>query len=1083
MYQSPVRLTVRSGPDKGTTAEAAGDGFLIGRDEVCDLVLHDDNVSRRHASLSILSDRHAALTDLGSRNGTFVNGHRIDGTVDLDGNEELRLGDSTIGLWWPAVTVATTCGMTLRIDSGHERGREIEALGEEFVIGRDERSALVLSDPTVSGRHASLAVLPDGSAVVTDLGSRNGTFVNGRQIYEPVHLRGGERLRLGDTVISIRSPLRRADTVLAESGVWLTVHSGRDSGTTVKLTAGEVVIGRDEDCDLVLPDVKLSRRHATFQMRGGGRVVLTDLGSMNGTFVDGQRIENSVELDGEERIEVGDTLLRLGEGPVDLSRLSARTRQLATLAVPSETLHHEPRLSTESLARACARRPWLTVGLWLLAFVAGLTFAGARLADTVTTEAGPIGDTESKRADRVLERLRGPKRITEFVVLSSPSVTVRDNAFRGQVERLYREITGLGPAVVAGGRHYYQDEDPDLVSDDGRATLLPFVLAGDFDQVERNIAKVTERVLRVDGASSFDASVSGEASVGHDFQIVAEEDLKKGESIGLAVAFIVLLVVFGTLVAALLPVILAVISIGVALGIATLLGQVMDLSIFVTNMIVGLGLALGIDYALFVLTRYREERSAGHDVEEAIATAGATSSGAVLFSGKAVVLALFGMSLVPDRLLRSMGIGAMLVGALSVLAALTLLPAFIAILGDRLNRISVPIIGRRGSTNTEQRFWGAVANGVMRRPVLSLLVSVALLLAAAVPAFELKTGNVGVTGLPDSAISKRGFDALQRNFAAARVSPVEIAVDGPVGSAPVRSAITRLQSRLEEDDVFGPSQVEMREPRNVALISVPLRSDPKDPGAVAAVKQIRDDYVPQAFRDVDAEVLVTGATAKEIDSVALTDKALPYVLAFVLGLSFLLLMLAFRSIIVPAKAVVMNLLSVGAAYGLIVLVFQKGVGADLLGFQQVDRVEAWVPLFLFAVLFGLSMDYHVFLLSRIRERFNETGDNHAAVSEGVSSTARIITGAALIMVAVFTGFALGELGPFQQLGFGMAVALTIDATVIRSVLVPAGMHLLGARNWYLPRWLRWLPDISVEGRAEPRIPAATVLAPPSTPAP
>jgi RND superfamily putative drug exporter len=1052
-----------------------GEGFLIGRDEDCDLVLHDDNVSRRHASLSLLPEGRATLVDLGSLNGTFVDGRQIGAAVELTGGEELRFGDSVVGVHRPAVTVAAGSGVLLRLESGVDRGREVPALGEEFVIGRDESSDFVLRDPTVSGRHAMLAVLPDGTAIVTDLGSRNGTFVDGEQIYDSVRLSGGERLRLGDTVISIVRPQRRTDTVLTETGVWLTVRAGRSAGATVKVTADAVVVGRGEDCDLVLRDVKLSRRHASVRMPSPGLVVLEDLGSMNGTFVDGRRIDGAVELRGEERIELGDTVLTFGEGPVDLSGLSARTRQLATIAVPSEALRREPLVSTESLARACARRRWPTVAVWLLAFAAGLAFAGARLADTVTTEAGPTGDSESKQADRVLERLRGPRTIAEFVVLTSPSLTVEDAAFRAQTQKLHREITGLGPDVIAGARHFYQAEDPALVSRDRRATLLPIVLAGDFDQAEGNVSKLTEVVRRADEASGFDAAVTGEASVGHDFQLVAEEDLKKGESIGLAVAFIVLLIVFGTLVASVLPVVLALISIGVALGIATLLGQVMDLSIFVTNMIVGLGLALGIDYALFVLTRYREERAAGHDVDEAIATAGATSSRAVLFSGVAVVLALFGMSLVPDRLLRSMGVGAMLVGTLTVLAALTLMPALLSLLGDRVDRIAIPLV-RRGTSGGEG-VWARIADAVMRRPVLSLVVSVTLLLVAASPAFEIRTGNVGVTGLPDSAVSKRGFEAVQGNFPAASANAVEIAVDGAVSSAPVESAIARLQSRLAGIDVLRRAEVVTRAPRDVALLSAPLRTDPKDPAAVDAVKRIRDEEIPQAFEGVEATVLVTGPTAKEIDAVALTDKAFPYVLVFVLGLSFLLLMIAFRSIVVPAKAVVMNLLSVGAAYGLIVLVFQRGVGADLLGFQQVDRVEAWVPLFLFAVLFGLSMDYHVFLLSRIRERYNETGDNRLAVKEGVTSTARTITGAALIMVAVFTGFALGDLGPFQQLGFGMAVALTLDATVIRSVLVPSAMYLMGARNWYLPRWLRWLPDIGVEGRSEqPPPPSATALA-------
>jgi RND superfamily putative drug exporter len=284
--------------------------------------------------------------------------------------------------------------------------------------------------------------------------------------------------------------------------------------------------------------------------------------------------------------------------------------------------------------------------------------------------------------------------------------------------------------------------------------------------------------------------------------------------------------------------------------------------------------------------------------------------------------------------------------------------------------------------------------------------------------------------------------------------------------------MNRLEAQLRANPDFGPPTVEVSKARDLALISAPIAGDPKDAAAKEAVKRLRSQTIPAAFSGVNADVHVTGTTARDVDYVDGNRRALPFVLVFVLSLSFVLLMLVFRSVVVPAKAVLFNLLSTGAAYGLIVLVFQKGVGAGLLGFNQVDQVEAWVPVFLFAVLFGLSMDYHVFLLSRIREHFNRTGDNRAAVAHGITSTAAIITGAALIMVAVFSGFALGELIPFQQLGFGMGVALLLDATIVRSVLVPAGMRLLGARNWYLPKWLRWLPHIDVEGSSAPQPPPA-----------
>jgi RND superfamily putative drug exporter len=507
------------------------------------------------------------------------------------------------------------------------------------------------------------------------------------------------------------------------------------------------------------------------------------------------------------------------------------------------------------------------------------------------------------------------------------------------------------------------------------------------------------------------------------------------------------------------------VSIAVALGLTTVVAQAFPLSFFVTNMIVGMGLALGIDYTLFVLTRYREERGRGRTVSDAIAAAGGTAGRAVLFSGMAVVLALVGMLFVPDTVLRSLGVGAILVGVVSVVAALTVLPAVLGVLGDRVNAGALPGRRARPKAPAGTSFWARVADIVMRRPVVSLVLSVVFLVVCAIPVVDLRTGTSGVTTLPDRVPSKQGFVVLDREFDAGRGSPAEIVIDGRVDSPPIRRAIDRLRARIDRDGDFGQSSApQVNRRRDLALVTAPIAGDVAGPRAFAAIRRLRSDYIPDAFGAAPAQVFVTGATASAVDEDDATSNAAPYMFAFVLGLSFVLLTLAFRSIVVPVKAIVMNLLSVGAAYGLLVLVFQQGHGASLFGFAQVEAVESWVPLFLFSILFGLSMDYHVFLLSRIRERFNQTGDNREAVATGITTTSRLITGAALIMVAVFSGFAAGDLVMFQQMGFGLAVALLIDATIVRSVLVPATMTLLGKRNWYLPRWLRWLPEVGVEGQ-------------------
>jgi RND superfamily putative drug exporter len=358
---------------------------------------------------------------------------------------------------------------------------------------------------------------------------------------------------------------------------------------------------------------------------------------------------------------------------------------------------------------------------------------------------------------------------------------------------------------------------------------------------------------------------------------------------------------------------------------------------------------------------------------------------------------------------------------------------------------------------------------VVRRPATFLAAGVVILLAATAPVLGLSTGTAGVSSLPDSSYAKAGALALERSFpGTSTTDPAQVVISGDVTNSELTAAITRFETSVAEDPDFGPSQVQVAENGQVAVVSVPLIGDPDHAQARRGLDRIRTDLVPAAFGGTGSSVVVGGTTAENVDYSDVISKWLPIVLVFVLGLSFLLLTLVFRSVVLSATAVVLNLLSVGAAYGLLVLVFQHGIGAGLLGLQQVENVEAWVPIFLFSVLFALSMDYHVFLLSRIRERYATTGDTNQAVVHGIASTGRIITGAALIIVVVFAGFAAGQLVMFQQMGFGVGVALLVDATLIRMVVVPAVMALLGRWNWYLPTWLEWLPELHVEGDPDPR---------------
>jgi putative drug exporter of the RND superfamily len=736
------------------------------------------------------------------------------------------------------------------------------------------------------------------------------------------------------------------------------------------------------------------------------------------------------------------------------------------------------KLSPETIARASSRHPWRTIGVWVVLIVAMGAVSSRLLADVLTQDIEFTNRPESVQAQDVLEARFGQSRTedTEFLIVHSDQYTVDDPQFEGFVTQVQGRVMELDGDTLAEPPATYYDvvqQAPEaaagLVSQDEHYTLIPVTLK-DFE--DETIQKLRDMAGSVQ-EDGFSVQVAGQGSLNVDFTAIAEEDLRKGESIGIGVALIVLIIVFASIVAALVPIVMAIFAIAVALGLVALIGQVFSFNLFVENMVTMIGLAVGIDYSLFIVSRYREERKKGFAKLDAIGAAGATANRAVFFSGLTVVLALSGMLIFPATIFRSLAGGAILVTIAALGASMTLLPAILAILGDRVNW---PRLAKRARVDSDYDprggMWDRLTRTVMAKPVVFLVASLIILGGLGTFYFQLHRGtSQNVSTLPDDFPSKQAFVTLEREFSGGLTDPAKIVITGNVESSEVQAAILRLQDAIATEPAFAPKTNVTTSPDGTAIdVDAYLQGDPYGDAAFQAIRNLREQIVPSAFQGVSGvQVLVGGNPAFFTDFLDTVGAYQWIVLVFVLGLSFLLLTVVFRSIVLPIKAIIMNLLSVGAAYGAVTLVFQKGVGIGFfnalgLQFQRTPAIEAWLPLFLFSVLFGLSMDYHVFLLSRIREEYDKTHDNTESVAYGLRTTAGIITGAALIMVAVFAGFAAGRLGPLQQMGFGLAVAVFLDATIVRTLLVPSAMRLLGDVNWYLPSWLQWLPQIHVEGR-------------------
>ncbi len=701
---------------------------------------------------------------------------------------------------------------------------------------------------------------------------------------------------------------------------------------------------------------------------------------------------------------------------------------------------------------------------WIAFVVVSLVIGGAVGQKTLSSSEAVPG--ESGRAEVALERANLTPN-SELVLIQSEDEGIGDPAFDAAVA----DVTGAlsqSPSAknvdspVSGGGQ---------VSADGHSALVEFEIPGDEKQAEE---RVDASLAAVAAAQRRNPDVRieqfGDASANKALEAVFSEDLKKAETTSLPITLAILLLAFGALVAAFVPLVLAFSAVLATVGLLALPSQLVPMDPNVSSVVVLVGLAVGVDYSLFYLRREREERRKGRSESAALDAAAATSGRAVLISGLTVIAAMSGMLLSGDPTFTSFAVGTMTVVAVAMIASLTVLPAVLSKLGDRVEKGRIPFVGRWRERRAGRSAWTTVVDAVMRRPVAALVASSAVLIALAIPALGMNTVVSGADDLPRDIPVVQTYDRVTEAFPGEAAGAQVVVEADDVTAGPVAAAIADLRQRAERSSVVaGPVVVTESKDGTVASIDVPTVGAGSDEVATAAMEKVRERLVPAAFAGVaGAEANVTGAAAQSKDFADLLAERLPLVFAFVLGLAFLLLLVTFRSIVVPIKAIALNLLSVGAAYGVLVLVFQNGLGESLLGFHSNGGVSSWLPMFLFVILFGLSMDYHVLILSRVREGVDAGMSSDDAVRYGIAGTAGTVTSAAMVMVAVFSVFATLSIIDMKEMGVGLAVAVLIDATIVRAILLPAAMKLLGERNWYLPSALGWLPRVdSAEPEVEP----------------
>jgi uncharacterized membrane protein YdfJ with MMPL/SSD domain len=748
-------------------------------------------------------------------------------------------------------------------------------------------------------------------------------------------------------------------------------------------------------------------------------------------------------------------------------------------------------LNLAARAGRWSAKNWKTaIALWV-AFVAIAIGLGTTVG-THTLSASEQATGEAAHAEQLLGSAGFHTPAAESVIVRSNSRTVADSAFRSTVQNVLAKLRTM-PQVTnlrtgAAGQ----------ISKDRRAQLIEFDMKGKLDTADARVQPLLDAVTGLQKTSpGFTVAEFGFASATHELSKTIDKDFQKAEKLSVPITFVILLIAFGAFVAAGVPVLLAFSAVLASVGLSALASHVFHASDATQSVILLMGMAVGVDYSLFYLKREREERAAGHEGHDALHRAAATSGQAVLISGFTVLIAMAGMLFAGTKIFTSIGIGAMLVVFSSLVGSLTVLPALLGKLDRYIERgvrqvlaatilrflrlfkaqpnwlvwlrDTPTLLKRLKGDRTESRVWGYVITKSMRRPALAVGISALVLIVLTLPVLGLHTKLLSFTDLPKSLSIVKTYDTIQASFPGTQ-DPAHLVVKADDVTTPqFAKAYAEFKKRaLATGVIHQPIRVAVNKAKTVARVDFPLAGEGQDATAIRALDTLRNDVIPPVLATLppETEEAVTGDTAVTQDFNQTMKSRAPIVFAFVLGFAFLLLLLTFRSIVIPIKAIILNLLSVGAAYGVLVWIFQDGHLQGLLGFHSNGAVVTWLPLFLFTVLFGLSMDYHVFILSRVKELVDQGMPTDQAVERGIRTTASTVTSAAAVMIAVFAIFASLRTLDIKQLGVGLAVAVFLDATLIRGVLLPATMKLLGEWNWYLPRWLEWLPSLSPEGTAE-----------------
>ena len=650
-----------------------------------------------------------------------------------------------------------------------------------------------------------------------------------------------------------------------------------------------------------------------------------------------------------------------------------------------------------------------------------------------------------------------------------------DLAYQQVVATLVEELRAL-PQVKSVAT-YYETNDSSTVSEDRHVQRAIVTIDREVEVEGHRADAILDVVANAREAASgegYTIAIVGGLTTNREVNEMVNEDFGRIMIISLSLGLIIMLLAFRAVVAAVIPLAIAVGAITIASGMAAVISQSYALNESYSEMILLMGLAVGIDYSLFIVSRYRHERQAGRSKLEAITAASNTTGRAVFYAGITVVVSLAGLMLTDHPIFVSLALGAILVVLVTIVASLTFLPAVLSVLGDNINRLRVPILGRMSGNG----IWGAITDRVLARPAIFAGVTVAGLIALSIPVASLELGfPTGSKALHNAVSAKQAIQLLEEHFTAGLTDPGYVVVSADDVTTPeVQEAVANLIEQLEADPetFFGPFQTVVNPDGDTLFVRIPMSGETAK--AEVGVRGLRNEIVPSAFSGTGAVIQTTGFAAANMDFREYMYGKAPYVFGFVLGLAFLLLLVMFRSVVIPVKSIILNLLSVGAVYGVLVMVFQWGWGLSLLGSESSGVIISWLPLFLFAILFGLSMDYHMLLLNRIKESYDQGQNNERSVAAGIKLTAGQITSAAAIMVGVFSAFALGRDVGLQQFGVGLGVSVLIDATVIRSVLLPATMKLLGDRNWYLPKWLDWLPKVQVSEEPVGAVtPATTAL--------